>query len=231
MGNAAASGPLSVEDVLGAIPDRPKDTNGGDVDAAREFLALNGIAVVDADASALLTCAAVLRTTGVWSQHYKLHPHQGRVKNWLWVHQKYRDQARALVDMATEQSGGVETVLSNVTAAFEKLEGKIRSHSEFEDDQLFSFFEREIPSAAESMKLLKADHVATNDTDSVKTALQEVPSDIVKIRAALEQYEKNLLDHLSREEDALLGLWLGLTDQQYQQLRSGMNWKYRVMYG
>lgn len=174
-------------------------------------------------------CAALLETSGFWSKRYTLHPNQGRVKNWLWVHQKYRDQSQALLEMVPEERPVLADIVK-LTAAFEKLEGKIKSHSAFEDEQLFSFFEQHVRTSAASMKVLMDDHQTTTDSSKVEEALKEGNTK-GNIYDALEAYHNRLLAHLAREEDAVLPVWLGLSEEQYQELRNGMSWKYRVMYG
>jgi len=59
----------------------------------------------DETAEDLATAAATIRGGGpFWQRHYPLHPAQSRVKNWMWVHERYCVQAKALLAETTDMA-------------------------------------------------------------------------------------------------------------------------------
>jgi len=96
-----------------------------------------------------------------WQRNAKIHPNYGRVKNWLYVHQKYREQLDDLVvesqkvcansdvrcclyNPADPQAARLQ-VRYDAEEHFDKFVRKQKEHSEFEDTQLFAFFKKEGP--------------------------------------------------------------------------------------
>ncbi|CAB9512591.1 expressed unknown protein [Seminavis robusta] len=155
-------------------------------------------------------------------------PKEGRAKNWLWVHDRYRTQATAFLDLKEDPSKQM--------AAFAKFHKKLESHSEFEDTQLFKFFVDAKIGNQDTLEELQKQHgnirlvseitegldkmVAGSASDEEKAATQE----------KLEAYVKDLMAHLDLEEKTITGPWMQLTPEQYKTYRSYLSWMYWFMY-
>ena len=185
-----------------------------------------------------------------WSKHYTLHPKQSRVKNWLWVHERYRNQAKALLSYIPNDDGDDTDNNNNaqkLQKEFDKFHGKIESHSEFEDNQLFKFFIDSKIGNQDSFKELVGQHSDLRQSMEVKKTLEEqiklsssnssgnnnTTTQLVwkdKVKPQLEQYIQELLDHLELEEQTITGPWLQLSDEEYKKYRTYLSWKYCFMY-
>jgi uncharacterized protein with NRDE domain len=140
-----------------------------------------------------------------------LHPNYRRVKNWLWVHSRYREQ---IVAITTQKE-------------FDKYHSKIEKHSEFEDTALFQFF---VDSGiqVENLKQLKEQHQSLETYRAIQDGFCK--SDQGAVKTLLDAYRQELLDHLKLEEETLVASWLQLTDKQYKKYRTYLSWKYCFMY-
>jgi len=163
-----------------------------------------------------------------WQVHYSLHPNAGRVKNWMWVHARYREQAKALLDDLDASD------LRKGQKNFQAFEKKLEGHSEFEDTQLFKFFLDEKLGHSELLMALMQQHANLRLSKAVSTAyerlVQKETTNVESCRTALQAYIDDLMDHLDLEEKTIVGPWLMLTEAQYKKYRTYLSWKYCVMY-
>lgn len=236
---------LTVSYVLANTAPVESDTNSPVSEPeVHEFLAGNGVALTEADETADRQAAfhALTKSSDFWVKHHSLHPNRSRVKNWLWVHSRYRDQASAIVKSANEISNQddpkvVQTSVKKVLADFNKFAGKIKSHSEFEDTQLFKFFvEEDIGSSAETLTTLMEQHSDIKQVSEIQDICQNILADPAsgdakgELTTKISAYVKDLEAHLENEEHTIVALWLQLTPTQYKKYRSYLSWKYAMMY-
>eukprot|EP00934_Nitzschia_sp_Nitz4_P002695 Nitzschia sp. Nitz4//scaffold317_size20466//14802//15587//NITZ4_008666-RA/size20466-processed-gene-0.11-mRNA-1//1//CDS//3329547545//2685//frame0 len=198
-------------------------TYGSDYKA---YLAANGVSVTDeeaADEAKLLAAVQRMEHRSFWPTHASLHPNKRRVANWLWVHRRYRNQAKDMLEM---------TDAKKQKAAFDKLVKKIDSHSEFENTQLFLYFLDAGKGEKERFIELFNQH---NDLGTVEVIRQAFTSgaDETVCEAAqpyLERYVQELHDHLRFEEETVTKVWLQLTKEEYKKYRTYLSWTYSVLY-
>ena len=210
-------------------------------------LTANGVVVTHDDSIEHLQAAfrvMMHSKSSFWSKHFTLHPKQSRVKNWLWVHERYRNQAKALLSYIPNDESETADKANNahkLRKEFDKFHGKIESHSEFEDNQLFKFFIDENIGNQDSFKELVGQHSDLRQSMEVKKTLEELlssksssnnPTQLWKdkMKPQLEQYIHELLDHLQLEEQTITGPWLQLSDEEYKKYRTYLSWKYCFMY-
>lgn len=221
-----------------------------------QFLSENGVEVEEADSPE--DCRRVLQSLRsnptFWVKHYTLHPNAKRVKNWLWVHDRYRAQVDALQALATslpsfdkDKPTVLQSAAKKLLADYNKFVGKIEKHSEFEDEQLFKFFLNEKIGAEDStINTSAALNSLTKEHGDVKnvTELQECLQKMIKgpgldttmdnlkeqVERKMTDYVDDLKQHLDAEERAIVALWLQLTPAQYKKYRSYLSWKYAMMY-
>jgi len=165
----------------------------------------------------LVAVVKIVLSLDFWRFNAQLHPNHGRVKNWLWVHSRYRNQMNDLLRIA---SGSFETGKTK----FEAFQKKINSHSDFEDNQLFKFFCDE-KLDVEGFQELKKQH----EDDEVIQAVRNA-ADSESLVKALEEYVSSMKNHLELEERTTVHLWLNLSNLQYARFRSYLSWAYSMMY-
>ena len=56
-----------------------------------EALGVSSDGVVAPSRESLETSFLLVSQPDFWRQHHDLHPNRSRVKNWLWVHERYRN--------------------------------------------------------------------------------------------------------------------------------------------
>jgi len=222
---------LSVRYVLDATKEETGDDNKDltSVDNPKLFLQSNGVRVSSEDSAEDIAAAASAleksssSLSSFWQRHHILHPNAGRVKNWMWIHQRYRSQATALLDIDDKDS---------LLKAFTKFHGKIEKHSAFEDTQLFSFFVTNTKNdkVKESLRELTKQHENIRLENEIIDGLKSADSVTPEIREKIKSYVEGLKGHLDLEERTLVGSWLQLDDADYKKYRSGLSWAYWFMY-
>lgn len=194
------------------VTDFPVDTENHE--KLIEYLQSNGVHCID-DKVSLEDCQLAVQAMmdpQFWVQHASLHPNYHRVKNWLWVHKRYRQQ---VIHIKTEKQ-------------FVKFHSKLEKHSEYEETQLFPFFVDENIIPEENLITLKGQHQNIETYGAIQDHFSK--SDLHSVRTLLESYRQELLDHLKLEEETIVCPWLQLTEEQYKTYRSYLSWKYCFMY-
>jgi len=153
-----------------------------------------------------------------WRTNPKLHPNARRVKNWLWVHERYRSMLNDLLE--TEETIQTQKL-------FDKWCKKLASHSNFEDEQLFKFFlDHKGDTMKASLNALKQQHGEANgEEEKVNNAISSG-----EWKDTLKAYVKSMLDHMELEEQTIVGPWLNLSDSEYHTYRTYLSFKYAAMY-
>ncbi|GMH45172.1 hypothetical protein BSKO_13129 [Bryopsis sp. KO-2023] len=185
-----------------------------------------------------LRCCELLSEEDFWRTNYALHSNKKRVKNWLWVHQRYRRYLEGLVATAenavarkaADETSKVETALKKIKSDFNKLAGKIDSHSEFEDTQLFKFFLENEPECESDVKHLMEEHADGSFDERVRSAISAGVEGIDEVAAAIEDYVEWMKSHMEGEERALVRRWLSLSKESYKKYRSNLSWKWAMVY-
>jgi len=227
---------LSVQYILNQIGGDHQQASIGFPSSAdpKQFLAENGVKILNAKDEDVAKAAGWMVQNGglFWQRHWSLHPKSGRVKNWMWVHDRYRSQASQLL-LPLQES----TEMGKLATAFDKLQAKIEKHSEFEDTQLFKFFvDHKIgdPSALAELteqhtdiRIVKEIHDDFSKLEANATSNEELKKSVLD---KISKYVEDLKAHLNLEEQTIVGPWLQLTDDQYKTYRSYLSWKYCFMY-
>ena len=186
-------------------------------------------------------------TPQFWVDHASFHPNYRRVKNWLWVHDRYRNQAQGLLQIVQPKqqqqqqqqqqpsSSSSETAMTDgafasLKTAFSKFHKKIEAHSEFEDTQLFKFFLDAQIGNQPALQRLMEQHKDLRTVQAIQDGLDNGADYETVIQPNLERYIKDLLEHLQLEEQTLIGPWLHLSLEEYKKYRSYLSWTYCVMY-
>lgn len=182
-----------------------------------------------------LKCYAILSTEEFWRQFFHLHACQSYVKNWMWVHDKYRKYLDALVskaEAATKLEGAqFQKAVMKLGGDFEKFNSKICSHSEFEDGQLFKFFlDNKSEGCKAKLDKLMEEHQDIRQTDEIRGALSKGADGSEELLAAIQQYSEGMKLHMAEEERVLVKSWLSLSKEEYKKYRSYLSWKYAMMY-
>ncbi|CAN0347733.1 unnamed protein product [Pylaiella littoralis] len=225
----------------------------GEGELSSRLLAL-GVDMGEASVADATRCWQLVAEQGFWRDHYDWHPGKKRVKAWLFVHQKFRASAESIVEaaeaMQTGITGGCEASKTDkasrkVESSFKSLLGKVDKHSDFEDTQLFRFFEENTPEIAGQISALEADHAENQLETGAReclTTLRSAPTtaggvsggaDVAAAAAAvdaLKAYVASLKGHLDREERAIVGPWLNLDPEMYLKYRTYLVGKYRLVY-
>ena len=201
----------------------------------KQFLAENGVEILTAKDEDVAKAADWMVQNGglFWQRHWSLHPKSGRVKNWMWVHDRYRSQApQLLLPLPQEQSD-----MKRLAAAFDKFHAKIEKHSEFEDTQLFKFFVESKIGEQSALKELTEQHTDIRIVEEIYNDLRKLEADAAgneelkkTVLEKISKYVEDLKAHLNLEEQTIVGPWLQLTDDQYKTYRSYLSWKYCFMY-
>ena len=107
---------------------------------------------------------------------------------------------------------------------------KIESHSQFEDTQLFKYFNDHHPSCKAEMDDLEKQHTNLRQAQGISAALEKDGADMGEVLRLLKVYEEELLRHLEAEEPVLVHRWLNLDALQYKEYRTYLSWVYGAMY-
>lgn len=198
-------------------------------DNPKQYLQDNGVMIVPNDNELyVVSAASALRRnahgTSFWRQHCTLHPNYRRVKSWLWAHERYRAQARALVQIDKKPK---------LLKAFTKFHKKMEKHSDFEDAQLFAFFlnnDQTNASLRAALQELKQQHTEIRLAREIMDGLQGNDKVTDATREQLQTYVDELLAHVDLEERTLVGPWMQLSDSDYKTYRSGLSCAYWIMY-
>ena len=246
---------LTVPYILGLQEVKETITSGDQNDSSTKIpgnrenliakLQSNGVAVTSEDSVEQLqqVCRVLLSThskSSFWPKHYALHPKQSRVKNWLWVHERYRVQAKALLNNIPDDTPPSQSNAQKLQKEFNKFHGKMESHSEFEDNQLFKYFIDSKIGNQDSFNELVGQHSDLRESTELKQTLEGLLSSSDaetnnqiwkdKVKLQLQNYIQELNDHLQLEEQTVVGPWLQLSDEEYKKYRSYLSWKYCFMY-
>lgn len=244
--------------------DKPTDANEAektmpslpdDIEEWKEYLKTNG--VVTDDSITLEDCKEAVKVMvgnpNFWRKHATLHPNFSRVKNWLWVHSRYRDQAKTLLSHIPESSSSSSSDgdnddewLQTLATAFTKFHKKIESHSEFEDTQLFKYFSDAEQGNQQKLIELQEQHTDIRVVTEIQKALKikndngtatradgdgaATTTSAESVKTLLQGYVDDLHNHLEMEEQTLVGPWLQLTTEQYKKYRTYLSWTYCFMY-
>eukprot|EP00923_Selenidium_pygospionis_P055468 GHVN01096638.1.p2 GENE.GHVN01096638.1~~GHVN01096638.1.p2 ORF type:complete len:245 (-),score=45.99 GHVN01096638.1:781-1515(-) len=170
---------------------------------------------------------SIVSQFGYWSQNYKSHPNQKRVANWVWIHSRYRDQVSNIAAKVDQ-------------AGFKKFADKLEGHRQFEDTQLFKYFNDHHAEWKEAFAPLEEQHVTIEKThEEINQKIRLVnssTSEEAKLRASedlkksLEDYRDAVFSHLDDEENVLLFRWLNLNPTEYATYRTYLSYKYAFMY-
>lgn len=189
----------------------------------RDYLQANGVVVSETETEENLQAVMhkMQARVGFWQTYASLHPNFKRVKNWLWVHDRYRAQAKDL------------TTGSTTAADFRKFHAKIEAHSKYEDTQLFQFFlDSKIMNITDALQKLTEQHSDIRTVAAIQQGYgnhKDKHKD-VHMQPLLQEYVNDMLQHLDFEEKTIVGPWLQLTDEQYKKYRTYLSWKYCFMY-
>lgn len=196
-----------------------------------------GVALEDTDSlDAKNRCLSVLLSDDFWREHYQMHASCKRVKNWMWVHGKYREYLKDLLAVARDAEAAEDSrylaAVKKLGKRFHKLNHKIIDHSQFEDQQLFKYFMDKSEDAA--CKNSIANLMKENEERAQVEAVEEVLTggmgrreDLVRV---VKEYIDGMMLHMEHAERVLLCPWLSLSPSQYRDYRSYLSWKYSVMY-
>lgn len=234
MGNAPS---LSVDDILSANEDcgaskgeECENIQKLEKRELEERLQSRGVSVSHKDnVDSLRSCLCLMESKGFWSKNAKLHPNFKRVKNWLWVHKRYRTQLDEMVNAVT--SGHI----SKGAAMRRKLEAKIRRHSAFEDGELFKYFQENIKDEElhQNLAKLNEQHHKVDESLQVLNTLEKKEPTAVQLEEVVQKtkkYAREMREHLALEEDTILVWWLNLNQEQYSHYRSYLSFLYSFMY-
>eukprot|EP01084_Bolivina_argentea_P030260 56098_1 len=157
-----------------------------------------------------------------WQNNWTLHPLQKRIKNWLFVHEKYRGYITEIVNTSS-------TDLDNAKNLLVKFEKKLAGHSDFEENMLFKFMKENLNKSMVSMNLLDELGSEHGEMEKIEKKAMEC-GDLVEFQKLIKEYETTLLAHLQKEEENLIHVWLNLDEEQYKKYREYLSWKYAAVY-
>eukprot|EP01084_Bolivina_argentea_P147896 258697_1 len=89
-----------------------------------------------------------------WRKNYALHPKKARIKTWLWVHDRYLNQAAALYEEFKED-GMKKRKLRKKLAKFTK---KLGGHSGYEEAMMFKFMIEHLKMEDDILEVLTNEH-------------------------------------------------------------------------
>ena len=158
-----------------------------------------------------------------WRVNWKLHPLQKRVKNWLFVHEKYRETVAEIVKKAA-------TDLDAAKSAFVKFDKKLAGHSDFEDNMLFKFMKENLSESVVPRNVLEELHNDHTDEMPKMTEKMIKCTELKDFETLSKEYEVKTLQHLEKEEQNIIHVWLNLNEEQYKKYREYLSWKYAAVY-
>lgn len=225
---------------LGYGEEEEKDFQLGNLDDTRlkQFATKLGVNVESCqNREELLECLDLVLGTDFWRTNAALHPNYSRVKNWLWVHQRYREQMKAIQDLYPSNGILWDTpLLEKLKTSFETFHGKIEKHSQFEDNQLFAFFKDHLSAeCAGLLDKLQIQHEDLSFVQEVRQCFESCGKEMnaekcQELQNAVSKYIEDLLKHLEFEERTLIHLWLNLSAEQYGTYRNYLSFQYSFMY-
>ena len=165
-----------------------------------------------------------------WIENHTLFHNSKRVKTWLWVHARYRDQMQEF-KLLSSQVSNLSSVAS-LMRRFTKFTNKIEAHSAFEDQQLFKYFIDQSFST-ETIKQLSRQHSDDSKRLDVLKALTKTEfntSTRDEIVRSIDAYVEDMLAHMQLEEQTIVPIWMTLSKDQYALYRSYLSWKYALLY-
>mmetsp|Transcript_28332 Transcript_28332/g.72832 ORF Transcript_28332/g.72832 Transcript_28332/m.72832 type:complete len:253 (-) Transcript_28332:203-961(-) len=196
----------------------------------------------------LARALATAQDPDYWVANWELHPNSGRVKNWLWVHSRFREYFAELVKEAELlEAAPPESRPNNakhLLAPFIKFAKKVTRHSLFEDEQLFKYFAEnhgvdfsKLSQQHADLRATEAVRIAlttiaggkTGEEVTVKEAVRETEQ-VKRLSAAVHDMHKEFINHLALEEKTIVPLWLNLTNEEYRKYRTYLSWKFSAMY-
>jgi len=186
-----------------------------------------------------IQCLSIVSSPDFWRTNYTLHPNSSRVRNWLWIHQRYRDQVEEFVKKSATLDTNInnkQAVLDDVKSSFEKFTNKLEKHTEFEETMLLKFMIENLPkNVIPHYDQLHSQHDKNipEITKKINEFFQNNTNNIQDYKpliGLLKEYLNDLLEHLKLEEQCLVGIWLNLTPDLYKTYRSYLSWKYAPMY-
>ena len=122
-----------------------------------------------------------------------LHPLQKRVKNWLFVHEKYRGFVAEIVEKSKSD-------LDESKALFTKFDNKLSGHSEFEETMLFKFMKENIDDSVMPQSILN--ELSDDHNDKVPKLTENLLKceDLKEFENLIKEYQTLTLEHLEKEE-------------------------------
>jgi hypothetical protein len=194
-----------------------------------EYLKAIGVRFVDddpqrMDPSTLLQAAQRLSDPSFWPQHASLYPNANRVKNWLWIHSRYRAQADALIlPDAQNDFSKWQAPLTRFMPRWNPIPSlKIPNSFDISMMQRIGNYPAHLPLLThhdEDLRTVQAIREAFADEDS---SLEGKHETLMKLPTA---YVDEFHQHVQLEEESLVQPWLQLTTQQYKTYRSYLSWK------
>ena len=157
-----------------------------------------------------------------WRKNFALHPLQKRVKNWLFVHEKYRQSVAEIVEKSKSDLDASKALLA-------KYDKKLIGHSEFENIMLFKFMKENLDNSIipkSSLDQLYGDH----DEFPKLTETLNKCKDLKEYQTLIKEYQTKTIEHLEMEEQIIVHIWLNLNDEQYKKYRDYLSWKWSAVY-
>ena len=153
-----------------------------------------------------------------WATHWEEHPNKERVKNWMEIHDRLGNELNEVLD---DGDGDIDL------EAFETMKLKLETHQSFEDEELFVFFEKEVPDSALEIRMLRSIHA---DILHAADKVQLSPFNNEELHEIYESYRQFEFLHMKMEERIVLHRWMALSYGQYEDYRDSISWKYKSMY-
>ena len=165
----------------------------------------------------------LISSKNYWRKNYKLHPLMKRVKNWLFVHEKYRGYVAEIVEKSKSDLGEAKNL-------FIKYDKKLSGHTDFEENMLFKFIKENVDKTKLPKNVLNELH-EDHMNEFVKLT-QELTkcTDLKQYEILINKYQKLTLKHLEKEEQNLIHIWLNLSELEYKKYREYLSWKYAAVY-
>lgn len=190
--------------------------------------------------------ADVLKT---WESHNKFK----RVRCWLNGHKKFTNLSKSLKeyidediidDINIENQTGSNIHLTDdqyktlnvVSNEFKKLISMIKSHSKFEERQLFPYLHQTFKDKFTQTMYheLMSDHQnhCFMESEGILTKLENILNkkeinddfnsnvELNELYAKFEEFEKGLTEHLKLEEAYCVELWLNMNEEQYKEYKT-----------
>ena len=164
----------------------------------------------------------LITSKGFWSKHLYYHVNGKRIRNWIHVHDTYRNICQKMITTYTKSQNHKKIYMMLMT-----LQKKIGKHSCFENHYLFPFFEKEFPSCRGSLMTLRHQH-EQSETDNWSEMWNTFGEELRL--PFLRKIQKEIVIHLKIEEDTFVIPWLTLSKEQYIEYQSTLKFPYSWVY-